>query len=136
MVNHYVLNDHFFYTQLAFAFAPQKDCYYAYLFFLLQLNFDIFLWLFLPFVISFFGKILICFNYFFLSFFKFLIIILSFLYTEKNYKEYLCVSKISFSILYVFELCKFSGLCTLYELNKLYELRELCTYFMNHLKIS
>ena len=63
----------------------------------------------------------------------FLIIILSFLYTKKNCKKYLCASKTNFSI-YVFELCKFSGLCTLYELNKLYELHELCKYFMNHLK--
>ena len=36
--------------------------------------------------------------------------------------------------LYVFKLLKFSELCTLYELNKLYELHELCKCFMNHLK--
>ena len=33
IVNHYVLNNNFFYTQLAFAFSPQIDSYYAYLFF-------------------------------------------------------------------------------------------------------
>ena len=47
MVIHYMLNDNFFYTQVAFAFyAPQKDFYHAYLFFLLHINFDNFLRLF------------------------------------------------------------------------------------------
>ena len=37
-----VLNNNFFYTQLAFAFVLQIDSYYAFCFFLLQRDFDIF----------------------------------------------------------------------------------------------
>ena len=36
IVIYYVLNSNFFYTQLAFAFVPQKDFYYAIFLFLLQ----------------------------------------------------------------------------------------------------
>ena len=92
-----MLNDHFFYIQLPFAFAPQKGSYYAYLFFLLQLNFDIFLRLFLPFAFFFFQKTLLCFTYFFVFLCVFDNNFVNFIYSKKIVKNiYLCASKINF----------------------------------------
>ena len=128
-----MLND-FFYTQLAFAFAPQNDSYCAYLFFLLQLKLDIFLRLFLPFHFSFFRMILISFTYFFLVFLCVFDNFFIFIYRKIIVKNIYVLQKLIKYMSSVFKLCKFSELCTLYELNKLYELHELCKCFMNHLK--
>ena len=54
IVIYYVVNNNFFYTQLAFDFVPQKDSYYI-----------------TPFFFSFFGKNLIFFLFFVFCFFSF-----------------------------------------------------------------
>ena len=122
------LNKNFFYTQLAFAFVPQKDSYYT--FSIVQLNFDIFLRLFFAFCLFLFQKDFDIIRQ--LLFRAFLCVFnnsyLSFLYIEKD------IYKKCFFICFKNEFQYRSYVCKLYELLKLCELCKFYKYFMNHLK--
>ena len=99
-VIYYVLNNNFFYTQLAFAFVPQKDSYYAFFLFLLQQNFDIdpffaFCFFLLQKDFDIFHVLLFGFFLYVFDNSHFLIIFISFLFMEKNI---LFALKINFSV--------------------------------------
>ena len=127
-----MINQNFFYTQLAFAFVHQKYSYYAFFFFFFSTILISFSSLFLLFIFFLFRKILISFTCIFLmSFFAFLIIFVVYFYRQKK-----IIKNILLIFLYVQKLTLLYNFCKLYGLYESYELCKLYEYFKSCLKIT